>query len=443
MRPIFPNYQLASGWNALLPTRQAHPPIKGKLIADVVIVGAGFTGLACARRWQELEPDARVVVIDASEIGEGNPGRNSGFLLEIALAEDANPDNMQRMLEANRLTQTAMQSILSTVQASGLDVDLQRVGTYRAAASSAGLKSLNNYIQFLEGAELPYRQLDQGQIKAELGTDFYQSGLYTPHCYLAQPAAVIRAIHSQLADSITVFENTPALKIGNSGGNSGGNWTVTTSEGEVSCAKLVLANNSFAKEQGVARSRLAAVYTYAGLTPKLDPELLDRLGSVSNWGLLPTHRLGSTLRRTVDGRLLVRSGHSYEAEMSGAKVTAFLQDRLWRRFPQLKSNGIAPGKGKAQAFEHVWGGAVGVTLNTAPVWGEREPGLFVSSGCNGGGTVKGTLLGNALAELALGHSALDVAAIFGSPSWMPPDPLRRIGFEASAALESWQGRREL
>jgi len=435
MRPIFPNYQLASGWNALLPPRQAHAPLKGKQVADLVVIGAGFTGLACARRWQELQPDARIVVIDASEIGEGNPGRNSGFLLEIALAEDAIPENMQRMLEANRLTQKAMQSILNNVRASGLDVDLQRVGTYRAAASSAGLASLHNYTQFLEGAGLPYRQLDQTQLKAELGTNFYQSGLFTPHCYLAQPAAVIRAIHSQLADSISVFENTPALKIT----NSGGKWTVTTAQGELSCSKLVLANNSFAKEQGVARSRLAAVYTYAGITPPLDPELLNSLGSVHNWGLLPTHRLGSTLRRTADGRLLVRSGHSYEAELPGSKVTALLLDRLWRRFPQLKSNGLDKGQG----FEHVWGGAVGVTYNTAPVWGEREPGLFISSGCNGGGTVKGTLLGNALAELALGQNQLDVSAIFGSPSWMPPDPLRRIGFEASAALESWQGRREL
>jgi glycine/D-amino acid oxidase-like deaminating enzyme len=429
MRPIFPNYQLASGWNALLPDRRAHDPVQGNLVADVVIIGAGFTGLACARRWQELQPDARVVVIDASEIGEGNPGRNSGFLLEIALAEDANPENMQRMLEANRLTQTAMQSILSNVQASGLDVDLQRAGTYRAAASSAGHKSLNNYRQFLEGAGLPYRQLDQEHLKAELGTDFYQSGLYTPHCYLAQPAAVIRAIHSQLADSITVFENTPALNIS----NSGGKWAVTTAEGELTCSKLVLANNSFAKELGVARSRLAAVYTYAGLTAQLDPQLLETLGSVSNWGLLPTHRLGSTLRRTADGRLLVRSGHSYEAEMSGSKVTALLQDRLWRRFPQLRG----------QDFEQVWGGAVGVTHNSAPVWGESKPGLCISSGCNGGGTVKGTLLGTAIAELALGHSELDVAAVFGSPSWMPPDPLRGIGFHASAALESWRGRREL
>jgi len=119
--------------------------------------------------------------------------------------------------------------------------------------------------------------------------------------------------------------------------------------------------------------------------------------------------------------------------LATAKVTALLQDRFWRRFPSLKG----------QAFEHVWGGAVGITFNGAPVWGEQQPGLFISGGCNGGGTVKGTLLGKLLAESALGYSVPDVAGLFGSPSWMPPEPLRRIGFHANAALESWQGRQEL
>ena len=434
MTNSYPNYQLTNGWNALLPEREVQPALQGNQMADVVIVGAGFTGLACARRWQQLSSQARVVVIDASEIGEGNPGRNSGFLLEVALAEDANPHNMQRMLECNRLTEQAMQSIVADVKASGQSVDLVRAGTYRAAASEAGLKSLQNYKQFLEGAGLPYRELDQAQIQAELGTGFYQSGLYSPHCYLAQPASVIRAIHSQLPGSVEVYENTPATKIS----KAGSRWLVNTPEGELSCSKLVLANNSYTKDLGVARSRLSGVYTYAGLTPRLDSAVLDALGSNHNWGLLPAHRLGSTLRRTADGRLLVRSMHSYEKEDSPQKIRQGLQDRLWRRFPELCG----------QDFEHMWGGSVGITYNGAPVWGEQDNGLYVSSGCNGGGTVKGTLLGSALADLAHNDATEkqtaipDIASLFGTPSWMPPEPLRKIGFHLSAALESWQGRQE-
>lgn len=428
MTKSFPDYQLKSGWNALLPAREVQPALREKRAADVVIIGAGFTGLACARRWQKLSPQARVVVIDASEIGEGNPGRNSGFLLDVALAEDAKPDNMQRMLECNRLTQEAMQSIVRDVEASGQAVDLQRAGTYRAAASAAGVKSLENYKLFLESAGLPYRQLDQASLEKELGTGFFKSGLFSPDCYLAQPASVIRAIHQQLPGSVTVYENTPALKIS----KTGNNWLVNTPEGELTCAQLVLANNSFAKNLGINRSRLVGVYTYAGITPRLPDSVLDTLGSNPNWGLLPAHRLGSTLRRTADGRLLVRSLHSYEQESAGQKVRQQLQYRMWRRFPQLKG----------QDFEHVWGGAVGITYNGAPVWGKQAPGLYVSTGCNGGGTVKGTMLGATLADLAHGNKVPDINSLFGSASWMPPDPLRSIGFHLTAALESWQGRKE-
>ena len=55
----------------------------------------------------------------------------------------------------------------------------------------------------------------------------------------------------------------------------------------------------------VSLGQLASVYTYAGLTPRLSESTLDTLGTNQEWGLLPTHRLGSTLRRTSDGRLLI------------------------------------------------------------------------------------------------------------------------------------------
>lgn len=429
MSKPYPDYQLDCGWNALLPARQAQPNQRGDQQADVVIIGAGWTGLACARRWQQISPDSRVVVIDASEIGEGNPGRNSGFLLEVSLAEDADPANISRMHECNRLIQEAMQSIAADVQAYGQPVDLERAGTYRAAVGEVGLKSLHNYKAFLEAAGLPYRQLDQAALKRELGTEFYQAGLYSPDCYLAQPAEVMRAILARLPGNVQLYENTPATGIK----RVSGAWQVSTPQGSLRSPRLVLANNAFTRHLGVARSRLATVYTYAGLTGRLDDKMLDSLGSNPNWGILPTHRLGSTLRRTADGRLLVRSLHDYGHERGREQLNLALQDRLWRRFPQITGT----------KFEHIWGGAVGITYNGAPVWGEVEPGLFAASGCNGGGTVKGTLLGQLLAELAHGREVPDIATLFGSASWMPPEPLRSIGFHAISRMEGWHGRKEL
>jgi len=429
VKPSFPDYRLRCGWNALLPRREPAPALSTDIDSDVAIIGAGYTGIAIARRWQTHYPGQSVALIDSSEIGEGNPGRNSGFLLETALAEDADAANLDRMRRSNAMIAATLQDMLQDIADSGASVDIARTGTYRAAASDIGARSIARYEAFLKAAELPYEKLTRSDLQQRIGSSYFQEGLYSPHCYLAQPAQLIRALFAALPDTVSCFENTPALSIE----NRGSRWLVTTPKGSIQCDKLFLANNAFAKSLGIGQSQLVAMYTYAGLTPALPESLHSQLGSDSNWGLLPTHRLGSTLRRTVDQRLLIRSSHDYEHEASSSHVRNSLTRRMHARFPQLK--GIS--------LESVWGGAVGFTYNGGLVWGEEKPGLFVSAGCNGGGTVKGTLLGRLLADLAVGADVPDVTDLFGKASWMPPEPIRALGFHITSQLEQWAGRAEM
>src|ERR1700675_5095847 len=58
----------------------ATPPLVGSTTADVVIVGGGYTGLWTAWRVTELEPGARIVVLEADICGGGPSGRNGGFV---------------------------------------------------------------------------------------------------------------------------------------------------------------------------------------------------------------------------------------------------------------------------------------------------------------------------------------------------------------------------
>lgn len=50
---------------------------------DCVIVGAGFTGLACARRLATFRPDWKIAILDALCVGQGASGRNSGFVMDL------------------------------------------------------------------------------------------------------------------------------------------------------------------------------------------------------------------------------------------------------------------------------------------------------------------------------------------------------------------------
>ena len=427
--PTYPQYESRSGWNRLLPPRGSVLRLENDLTADLAVVGGGFTGFAAARRWAELRPDANVVVIDSSEIGEGNPGRNSGFLLEISLANDADAKKLTQMQHCNQLLSGTMNRIRNAVFDGGIDCAIERAGTYRAAAGDPGRAALARYRQFLDAAGLPYDLLSRHELERRLGTAFYTEGLYSPHCYLVQPAALIRGLAGLLPTNVSIFENTPALRLA----ADGTRWKIETPDGVLSSSTVVIANNAFAKHLGIAPSRLAKIFTYAGLSEPFQPAELDTMGSEESWGLLPAHRLGCTLRRTRDRRLLIRSHYGYEQEAPSAEVGKLLLASLRARFPQIDH----------RPFAGIWGGATGFTLNGAPVWGEKKPGLFVSAGCNGGGVVKGTLFGELLADLALGREVPDLKSLFGSASWMPPEPFRGLGFRVVSRIERRRGIAEM
>jgi len=428
-RTTYPQYENASGWNAMLPPRAAAPALEGARSVEAVVIGAGYTGVAAARSWARRRGDDRVVLLEGSRIGEGNPGRNSGFLLEIALANDADASALERMRACNDLIGRTMNRLRDDVYDAGIACDIERAGTFRAAAGDAGARALDDYKRFLDAASLPYELLSRDEMEARIGTRYYREGLYSAHCYLVQPAALIRGLVTLLPDSVTLYEESPALGIR----RDRGEWLVETGRGSVRAPTVLVANNAFAKNLGLAASRVAAMYTYAALTAALPDSDTAGLGSERSWGLLPTHRLGCTLRRTRDNRFLIRSLYGYEHEDDNERVARTLLASLKRRFPDLPVDG----------FDSIWSGATGFTRNGAPVWGRLREGLFASVGCNGGGVVKGTLFGELLADLACGCEVPDVAALFGTASWMPPDPIRRLGFEILSRIEQRQGMAEM
>ena len=58
------------GWAELLPERKTCQPLSGSYRVPWVVIGAGFTGLACARRLGELHPDDEILLLDARLVRE-------------------------------------------------------------------------------------------------------------------------------------------------------------------------------------------------------------------------------------------------------------------------------------------------------------------------------------------------------------------------------------
>ena len=51
-----PSNDITNGWSAILPAREAKPALSGDAFADWIVLGAGYAGLAAARRLAENVP---------------------------------------------------------------------------------------------------------------------------------------------------------------------------------------------------------------------------------------------------------------------------------------------------------------------------------------------------------------------------------------------------
>lgn len=423
----FPSYQAGSGWNALLERREAQLQAPAAKHFDLIVIGAGVTGLAAARRAAELEPGSRILLVDASVIGEGSSGRNSGFLINLphntGMSGHGSPLEVARKQIA--LYDEGLAWLKSLIDRHGIDCGWNHVGKYHAAATAEGEASLRaNLAQYREWG-VQYRELDSDALQHELGTGYYRYGYHSANNVFVQPATLVRGLAGSLPGNVTLWEGEPVLAI-----EKGRPHTVVTRSARLTAPRVVIANNGFARKLGFARDRVFTIYTYAALTPRLQQEELDKLGPAPEWGVIPANRLGTTLRKAAGGRFMVRSAYSYEREQPLEQVRAMLRQSYQRRYPGLRGHD----------FEYVWGGVTALTRNGALYFGQVDEGLFISIGCNGAGMLKGSMFGKLLGEMACGlqSPALADALGFERPTWLPPEPLRRL---AVLGAISYQKRR--
>ncbi|CAN7673599.1 NAD(P)/FAD-dependent oxidoreductase [Bosea sp. LjRoot237] len=423
---VAPAYKSRSGWNALLPQRIAKNQAPKDRRFRTVVVGAGYTGLAAARRLAELAPGEEVLLLDAATIGEGASGRNSGFLLINPGEPSANAAGFAGDWAVRQiaLVQAGLDWLRQLVEIYSIDCDWQEsVPAITAAATSRGEESVRATCSRYQSWAIESKEYRHDELRRLVGTGYYRYGIQSLTRALVQPAALHRGLADSLPDAVTLLENTAVNSF-----SGEAPFRLQTSRGEFVADRLFVTNNLHARSLGIARNRMIGIYTYGAFTPQLDEAELSPLGEAPQWGALPAHRMGTTLRKTM-GRLLIRSGDSYERELDPDKVRAMLA-RLYRdRFPGMRTH----------EFEHVWGGLTAVTHNGAFYFGQARPGLFASVGCGGAGVTRGTIHGKLLAELACGSQSTlltDRLALRG-PNWLPPEPFRRMGATAQIAWEQW------
>ncbi|PSL20109.1 NAD(P)/FAD-dependent oxidoreductase [Shimia abyssi] len=437
-----PRQRGPAAWNAILPPAEAFRRLEEAITADFVVVGAGFAGLSAARRLRQLQPDADIVVLDATRLAEGAAGRNSGFMIDLPhelTSEDyAGAGDDGAMIALNRHAQGFGRAAVNEY---GIARDyFDSVGKVNGAVSDAAHAHNASYAHHLDTLGEPHEMLDSAQMQALTGSAYYQSGLYTPGTVMLQPAGYIRGLGAGLArDGVDIYENSPVLSMT----RKGWTWRLKTPKGSVETSRVILTVNGHLESFGFEENRLMQLFLFAVMTPELDADQLTRLGGAPRWGITPSDPMGTTMRRIDTGqggnRIVTRTCAVLRPNTKvGAgdvkRAARVMQRKFDARFPQLAGLNM----------EHAWAGHLCLSLNGVSVMGEVDTGLF--SGCvqNGLGTARGTLTGIGAAELAVGETS-DVTNFFtrqDRPQKLPPQPFREMGANTLLRWREWKARHE-
>src|SRR4051812_30845637 len=124
-------------------------PLVGEHDADLVVVGAGYTGLWTALLAKQAEPSRDVVLLEAQESGWAASGRNGGFCAASLTHGLTNglarfPDELA---ELERLGAENLDAIEKSVRDEDIDCDFERTGELAVATEAHQVEWLREDVE--------------------------------------------------------------------------------------------------------------------------------------------------------------------------------------------------------------------------------------------------------------------------------------------------------
>jgi glycine/D-amino acid oxidase-like deaminating enzyme len=433
---FLPSNDANNGWNRILPPRTPMPALEGRTHADWIVVGAGFAGLAAARRLAENRPTDSIALIEADEVAENASGRNSGFAIDLPHSHDGSLPELEMAFRHISLNRAAISHLETAVRSNAIDCGWSRRGKYHAAVSAKGTEEiLKPYATELGALGEPLRWLNGTELERELGTSYYHAAVYTPGAILLNPAALTRGLAATLPPNVRLYENSPVVVA-----EYGRDIELATPHGFIRAPRMILAVNGFAAEFGFFRRHLLRFVAYASLTRPLTESERAALAGTEDWGLTPANAFVSTaMRYTPDHRILIRH-HIVYAPWHGvsdrdlAKVRKKHRHVFLKRFPMLPD----------VTFDYTWAGYVCLSRNSAPGFGRAASNIWTAVCQNAVGVTKGTISGILAADMACGEDnplIADMEAL-GRPERLPPQPFCNWGVKIRNRWNLWRYRHE-
>lgn len=408
-------------WEATAEPARDFPVLSGQQQADVVIIGAGYTGLSAAHHIAKdgLSP----IVLEANRPGWGASGRNGGVITAKFRLSFREIDAVHGRATARRMYEIAHEStdmVEELVSEFGIaSANLIRTGQVKAAHNETTLKAAIDEANWMtrEMGSAEVRILDRRGVREETGSDFFVGGVLNPGSGGIHPLNYLRGLADGVARrGVSIFQESPVIKLRRENGGI----VAETPQGAVRAKQAIIATNSYSDLTGatVQMQRTLIPFRSAMVaTEQLPRNLAGKL--------MPTGRTYTETKRMmrwfrmVDNRVIFGGRGAFGKQDSQAAFDA-LRKAMVGIFPDLAEVPLV----------YQWSGLVGMTLDSVPHIGRLDECTLVSMGYNGAGVAMSSLMGRYLAAFVRGESPevglLDVSRMKAIPFYPLREPAVRM-----------------
>lgn len=419
-------------WLSRLPAREV-TPLAGRVEGDIVVIGAGLTGLWTAIFLKQLAPEREVAVVEQGVAAYGASGRNAGMLSETVDHSHALAIQHFGMEEARRLArlgESNVSELLSFIAERKINCDWEPTGRLMVALTPAQLDDAGRSVEV--AAELgvdSFRLLSEEEVRAEVHSPLYQGGVAVNRGGILDPARFTDGLRREAARlGVTVYERTSVTRLERAGAGI----RVLGANGELRAQRVILATSAYTHHLlPEVLFRFIPLYDYIMVSEPLSPDAWQEIGWKNRQGITDGRTFFNYYRPTADGRVLW--GTSEAAYYGGNRVDASCDhsephyqslEASWRRhFPALA--------GLRWAYR--WGGAICSTTRLTPYFGHAMGGkVTYGLGFTGHGLGSTRIAGRILAHMALEWPSelLNLPLVTRRPFPYPPEPLRGLAVRA-------------
>jgi glycine/D-amino acid oxidase-like deaminating enzyme len=402
-------------------------PFEGTGEADIVVIGAGLTGLWTALFVKQLDPGADVVILEQEVAAYGASGRNAGMLSETVDHGHGLAIRHFGETEARRLAhlgESNLEDMTAYLSQRGITCDYEPTGRLIVALTQSQLEDGRRSVAIARHLGLDgYRLLDREGTRALLDSPLYLGGVRVAGGGILDPVKLVDGLREE-AERVGVRVHERSRVEGMH--RAGGGVELRMASGSVRARRAVLATSAYTHQiLPRATRRFIPLYDYILVSDPLTPGQREAIGWRGRQGVTDGRSFFNYYRLTADDRILW--GTSEAAYYAGNRVDrdcdhspphyAALRASFRRHFPALAS----------LDFPFAWGGPICSTTRLTPYFGRALDGRVVYGlGYTGHGLGTTRIAGRILAHLALDRPSdlLDLMMVRRKPFPYPPEPFR-------------------